>query len=222
MPTRTTQSPQPRPHLSHVRTRRTGLLGSHPPPRQSAGASPAPPRNPPHSRRDRPHHTTPHHGTRPTKRQESNLAPHGPPGQSPQPRPWPAPPRTNRNDEFGSPPPAHPSGGGSPAPPRNRHPPCRDRPYSLTPPRGPRSAPWHRSPLAAPDPTALHGLTWRARITDDDVSSAPVPRWTTLSNPGACSNAQRGGSLLVQIATLLCVLLLLCRTHLLAFQYSNP
>ena len=36
------------------------------------------------------------------------------------------------------------------------------------------------------------GLTRWTRTTDDTLSSAPVPRRTTLSNPGACRNAQCG------------------------------
>ena len=78
--------------------------------------------------------------------------------------------------------------------------------------------PTHRSPLAAPEPPALHGLTWRARITDEAALSALVPRWTTLSNPWACRNAQRGGSLLVHIATPLCCVKLLCHMHCLLFR----
>ena len=85
-----------------------------------------------------------------------------------------------------------------PSPPPN-HPLARWGRYQPPPPRrrDPRLTPRPRSPPAAPESPAPHGRTWPARITDDDMSSAPVPRWTTLSNPGACSNAQRGGSLLV-------------------------
>ena len=61
------------------------------------------------------------------------------------------------------------------------------------PPGAPRSSPWRRSSPAALEPPAHHGLTWRARITDDTMSSVPVPRLTTLSNTEACRNAQRGG-----------------------------